>query len=227
MNPKEIARIIDDRIVDQLNKLYTKQYQRGVVSAVAGNLASVKLEGNLTAYPAILCLSPYVPKVNDKVLVLSIGSSGANLLVIGKIDANAKQNPYQFSAYRNAAHSGGSPVKIVCDSEATDPNNNFNTTTGEYTVPVDGKYDIAARTAVTVGSGAGLQTYLYKNGALWKQGISLVSAVTGWDWGLAVDMKSEPLVAGDVIAFYAYTSGIALIVGRANTYFNGHLVSET
>lgn len=86
MNPREIAAIIDSRIEKQLERVYNKQYLRGIVDSVVGQKADVFIEGSTTAHPNIACIGSYRPAVGDKVLLLSIGTSGANYVILGCID---------------------------------------------------------------------------------------------------------------------------------------------
>lgn len=55
-------------------------------------------------------------------------------------------NPYKFSAYRSSSQSltDASTATIICNTEDFDTNNNYNTTTGQYTVPVTGYYQLNA-----------------------------------------------------------------------------------
>lgn len=86
MNPRQIAQLVGDEITKRLLRLDTKTFQRGIVSATAGNRATVAIEGAAGTIPNILCMTGYSPKIDDKVLVLSIGSSRSNFLIVGRLD---------------------------------------------------------------------------------------------------------------------------------------------
>lgn len=80
---KEIADIIEAYVK---NNEGNQSMRRGVISVVrSGNKADVKIEGNPVAAKSILCLGSYSPVVGEKVLVASIGGTGANLLILGGI----------------------------------------------------------------------------------------------------------------------------------------------
>lgn len=93
MNATQIAELIRREIDKQFNKISEKTFYRGVITAAHGVKANVALEGSSASLPNILCLSGYGPTVGDKVLVLSIGNTGTNFVVVGKIDENAN-SPY-------------------------------------------------------------------------------------------------------------------------------------
>ena len=86
MDPKQIAKIIAQEIDRRLNFSIQKQWQRGVVQAIAGQTADVFIEGSSDPHPGILCVDSYRPMVGDKVLILRIGNSGANFVIVGRID---------------------------------------------------------------------------------------------------------------------------------------------
>lgn len=90
MNPDEIAVIIQREIDRRLDAYALKQFQRGIVVDVNGRRADVQIEGSENATGNILCISNYTPRVNDKVLVLRIGTSGANFLILGNLDAEGE-----------------------------------------------------------------------------------------------------------------------------------------
>jgi hypothetical protein len=73
-------------------------------------------------------------------------------------------NPYKFSAYKsaNSSYNDGSTNDVVFNSESYDTNNNFNTTTGRYTVPVTGYYWIGASVRIgTNNAGSGGSRWLW------------------------------------------------------------------
>ena len=72
-------------------------------------------------------------------------------------NATTISNPYKVSVYANAGQaltSANTPYTLALNTERYDTNNNFNTSTYTYTVPVDGFYFVAARCkGATIGSG--------------------------------------------------------------------------
>lgn len=87
MNPQQIAKIVQTEINKGLTNILTQTYYRGVVTAANSNKAHVLLEGSLSPVLNISTLNGYLPKVDDLVLVLSIGRSGANYVILGKLGA--------------------------------------------------------------------------------------------------------------------------------------------
>lgn len=85
MNPNEIADIIERMVRKANDSLINRTYKRGEVSAVSGQVASVYIEGNTTATVGIPCLYSYTPVIGHIVLIVSIGDTGANLVVIGRL----------------------------------------------------------------------------------------------------------------------------------------------
>jgi len=90
MNPDEIAKIISQEVDSRIARFVDNQYLRGFVTAVSSDRqkATVKIEGSLAETPNIPCVNGYYPTVGDKVLVLNIGRSGANLLIINRLDGD-------------------------------------------------------------------------------------------------------------------------------------------
>lgn len=86
MNANDIADIIEQQIAKATDRLAERTYKRGIISAVSGRKADVKIEGNTVATKGVICLGSYSPVVGHKVLVLSIGRTGANLVIMGSIN---------------------------------------------------------------------------------------------------------------------------------------------
>lgn len=86
MEPDKIAALINEQVIKAVSAVANKTFYRGVISAIKGRTVDVFIEGNTTAIPNIACLDGYNPAVGHKVLVLSIGLSGTNFLVVDKID---------------------------------------------------------------------------------------------------------------------------------------------
>jgi hypothetical protein len=80
---KRIADVIENLIDAKLAKMNTQTYMRGVVDTASGKVAAVFIEGNATSTKGIPVLVPVAP--GDKVMVVSIGVTGANLLVMGSL----------------------------------------------------------------------------------------------------------------------------------------------
>lgn len=83
---KLMAQIIGQFIDDRNERIINRTFKRGIVSAVDGTRADVKVDGSDVATKNVLCLASYAPFIGDKVLLLSIGDTGANLVVLGVLE---------------------------------------------------------------------------------------------------------------------------------------------
>lgn len=86
IDPTELAQIIQDMVGNATTEVSDRTFKRGVVTAVDSNgYADVEVEGSATATQHLSSMASYSPTVGDKVLLLSIGTSGMNLLLLGKL----------------------------------------------------------------------------------------------------------------------------------------------
>ena len=86
MNPADVAALIKREITQAFQDISDRTYYQGEIDAVVDEYtADILLEGNTTVMPAISSVRSYRPKVGDRVLVLSIGRSGANHVILGRI----------------------------------------------------------------------------------------------------------------------------------------------
>lgn len=155
----------------------------------------------------------------------SVGASALD--GIDKSLLTTDSNPYKFSVYRNAALTPGT-ADIVFDTENYDTNNNHDTSTGRYTAPVDGYYQLNAQIALTTtGANLGYGCDIKKNGtviASWRAVMMYAGAYTH----TATISTLAYATAGQYFTVAeGASSGKAVVVGAANTYFNGFLVSRT
>lgn len=81
-----MARTINELIEKSNDKSLNRTFKRGIVGTVTGQYADVFIEGNSVSTKKILSLASYQPFEGHKVLVLSIGDSGTNLLILGRLD---------------------------------------------------------------------------------------------------------------------------------------------
>ena len=139
-------------------------------------------------------------------------------------------NPYQFSAYRNAAINTGSNAfaKIIFDTELYDTNNNF--ATGTYTIPVSGFYHFEWGGQVTsTGASQAIITSLYKNGTEIRRGSRVISSATSQVMGGSGGGDLQ-VTAGDTMEVWGYgtvTLAFELTGASADPYFMGRLISRT
>ena len=136
-------------------------------------------------------------------------------------------NPYKFSAYRNAAVNSpnNKTETFVFDAEFFDTNNNFNTSTGEYTVPVAGFYQF---NACLTHSTNDLRTLI----TIYKGSTELLRGIDNDTEGTAITVNVGGLVqlaANDVITVRLFTSSsVEMYIGtKVANAFSGYLVSTT
>lgn len=83
---QELANLIFNQVQKSTEKVSDRTFKRGVIVEVNANGTSdVEVEGSPVATENILSLASYSPKVGDKVLLLSIGNTGTNLLILGAL----------------------------------------------------------------------------------------------------------------------------------------------
>lgn len=84
MNPQQVAQLVKSEINKAISGLANRSVYRAEVVAVAGSRVNVIMEHAAGVHPNILCMSGYQPVVGDQVLILNIGLSGSNFIVIGR-----------------------------------------------------------------------------------------------------------------------------------------------
>lgn len=135
---KKIAQIISQEIDKRMAVLYNKQFQRGIVDAVNGQFADVFIEGATDAHPDILCLGSYKPAVDDKVLVLRLGNSGSNYLVVGPIEITPRAT--SDAAGWDIVDDGHSKVYTMTISNSVAVTNGQRSIWGTFPVPTGRAY---------------------------------------------------------------------------------------
>jgi hypothetical protein len=136
-------------------------------------------------------------------------------------------NPYKFAAYRNAALNTVNGTQItVFDTEEYDTNNNYNTSDGKYTAPVDGYY-LFSTAFIANSTGQVFSTSFYVNGTEVKRLHETPVAPTG-----NITIGGSALVymtAGQYCQVNVFCTAVrGILVGnKAYTYFTGFLVSQT
>jgi hypothetical protein len=151
-------------------------------------------------------------------------------------------NPYKFSAYKsaNASYNDGATADVVFNTELYDTNNNFNTTTGRYTVPVTGYYFISASVRIQTNNAGSGTKWLWDAMATLRNhtdGVDLEQAkhyvyadgrLTIFDGKLG---KLHYLTAGKEIKVMAFAdpnegSQWTMAGGVVATYISGFLVAK-
>jgi hypothetical protein len=88
VDPSEIAKIIQN-LINENNKSISRMFKRGVVSSIAGQYANIYVEGNTVETKNVPSIGTHAPVVGEKVLMMSIGDTGANLVILGPIFASS------------------------------------------------------------------------------------------------------------------------------------------
>lgn len=144
---------------------------------------------------------------------------------IDKSNLTTDSDPFKFRVYRNAAANSGNGgfVKIAFDTEIFDTNNNF--TSGTYTVPITGFYQIDWSIRFAVNS-VGCVAALYINGGASVYGTQQKgnSSITVSSGGALIQ-----LTAGSTLEVYAYGDSTTALdaVGFIANLFSGYLHSQT
>lgn len=161
-------------------------------------------------------------QVNSNFQGLADGSEITN------VHANVIQNPYMFYAYRNGNYTESSGSRVELNAENFDTNDDFNTSTFIYTVPVTGYYQMNWRLTCNVDAGLGYYASLRRNSAELARGSSVISAYTNsGGWGGSNGAGLFYLTAGDSIDLYFVGSASDTIFGTdQETFFSGFLVSK-
>lgn len=118
-----------------------------------------------------------------------------------------------------------SGVKVAFDTENFDLGSNFNTSTGTFTAPVTGYYQVNACVGVNNLDATGqLYTELYVNGSVYSRGMRLFS-VSSTDDITSVVTDLVPVTAGQAIEIYATCSTTETIqTGTVASYVSIYFV---
>jgi hypothetical protein len=148
-NSKEIANIIDNLITQANDKSINKTFRRGIVESVSGVYVNVYIEGSKTPTRNIIKLNSFSPAVGQKVLVLSIGDTGSNLLCIGSmgelaVDKIAVGNHvWRHYSSENGQVFGVGDSNLFMDTTASI--NGFTINGASVVVPQGGLYNMMIR----------------------------------------------------------------------------------
>ena len=136
---------------------------------------------------------------------------------------------WQSNGSANQSISSDVWTKAKIDTEEFDTNSNFDTSTYRFTPNVAGYYQVNGCLYLRNGSASALKIIsLYKNGSLYKSGISLY--LTGNYYTAADNFNVSSLVylngSTDYVELYAYIASSAATIGYGITasYFNAAMV---
>lgn len=183
-------------------------------------------------------ITSFVKATHDHSTNTKGGLLGASAMPNLSLSTQAISNPYKFRAYRTAdvSNSDNTSYDIVFNAEEFDTNNNFNTTTGQYTIPVTGYYQINANARINGTTGTGW---------LWQATLILFKDSTSVDDEqiYVYDQGRFTFITLHIGGLYYFTAGQVLKVrayadvntvtnwvltgGTAVTNFSGFLVSQT
>lgn len=142
---------------------------------------------------------------------------------------NDLYSAYKFSYYRNTAFSGSSGTNLItCDTSEFDTGSNYSTSTGKFTAPIAGFYEFSGAINAAVNNGGWSQTLLYKNGTAVKAGSALEAFIASSQQAIATTVDAMlSLASSDYVQLYWVTNGVSIYTGPANTWFQGHIYSQT
>ena len=155
-----------------------------------------------------------------------VGTDAPNINISGIANNTLTlNNPYKFSAYRNAAWTTTAGLaKVNFDAENFDTNSNFDSTTNfYYTAPVSGFYQFNSNVSIT-GGATRLGLFLYKNAITEvARNDTNISNATATVYSCAVSALVQ-LTAGDTMQVsHAASAAIGGGTGQT-TVFSGFLV---
>lgn len=137
-------------------------------------------------------------------------------------------NPCKFSYFRQAALS---PTGVVTfDTQEFDTGSNYSTSTGKFTAPQAGFYQINAQLRFSVTANTqNLEIILSQNGTIVKNGSLFVNMYNGATGVAAVNLSAlVQAAAGDYFQISVINSPTLALAGLTKTdnYFQGFLVSN-
>lgn len=184
---------------------------------------SVSSSGTLSATGATT-LSSTLGVTGATTLTGAIGGTGYSLATI--------TNPYKFSAVRgtSSALTSGTWTTVDTLTEDFDTSNNFNNTTGVFTAPISGFYQINASSGTTNAAGAlqGMGLRILKNGS-----VGVIGGDTDFDNGVSYDYLRASisglvqLTATNTFVLQGNLTITGGSVGLTNVRLSAFLVSAT
>jgi hypothetical protein len=94
-----------------------------------------------------------------------IRSTEINANFADSIDSSKHINPYMFSAYKsaNTAVNDGAYSDVVFNTERFDTNNNYDNSTGIYTVPITGYYQFNIKVRISTNNAGSGTKFLWSS----------------------------------------------------------------
>lgn len=158
--------------------------------------------------------------------ILQLKSGGTTIATISSTGLSTQVGAPAFSAYQSSAQtlSSNTTTKLQFQTEEFDTNNNFDSTTNyRFTPTVAGYYQVNALFNIGASNTSGI-IYLYKNGSVYKNGMSFASAGTLFQ-AYVVNAIVYLNGSSDYIEIYGQlVSGQALAATAAQTYFQAAMI---
>lgn len=143
-------------------------------------------------------------------------------------------NPYKFHAYRTTNQSilSGTWTTVGLNTEVFDDNNNFDTTTYKYTVPLTGYYQLNGQTYSSQAWGNQSIVSIVKNATSGITGGTTLAEARGTISNLDINKVQNCsclsyLTAGDTLTLVAHIddSSATIGAGLGATFLSGFLIS--
>lgn len=152
-----------------------------------------------------------------------------NAKVTTGVATSKLSNPYKFSVYRAAALNSTSTFAVIpFDTKVVDTSTNVDVVTnkGRFTAPVAGYYFFCGAAGNTTATSTQMGVQLLKNGLAYQNGTILNTSLNS---GSAYPYSGWlPLAANDYIELaFIGGNGSTMLIGSANCWFSGFLMSST
>jgi len=156
--------------------------------------------------------------------IVEVIYDGTNFQLLSQISNVFGNNPYQFSAYRNAAlNSNAGTLVFPFDTENYDTNNNFDITTnkGRYTVPITGYYLFTAGLTHTINERTIISLLVGGAGVRRGQDTQSTAGPTSVVISAILYLTKDQYVELEI---YKVTA-TAMLVGSIYCWFDGRLMN--
>lgn len=174
--------------------------------------------------PLSTIYNDYNGSITDANISASAAINGAKV-ADGSITPAKWTNPYLFSVSGSGTQSisAGASATVIMSVVAVDTNSNYNTSTGEYTVPVTGFYQINGVARLDTGTTAFIQVNIAINGAT---DVKLGSSTATTGQQALGGAKLISLTAGNKVTLVVYNSAGTGTIQQTNCSLSGFLVSK-
>lgn len=152
-------------------------------------------------------------------ITVTNGKMSGDDLADGSVTIPKISNPYKFNVHKSTATNltGTASDTVVFDIEDTDTNNNYNASTGNYTIPVTGFYLFTAHCRIDSGSSVLKQIFIAGE---------KLSVYDGANQCVIGGSIMKQFTAGDTVSVTLYHGGSATIVADGlETSFSGTILS--